>query len=65
MSEVKVETLKKGDEIKIDTEFCEITQFEKSNLGKQGKVKCRIVVKSPKGEQKILIRLAEDTIEKK
>ena len=65
MPEVKVESLKPGDEIKVENEFCKITKFEKSNIGKHGKVKCRIEALSSKGETKILIRLAEDTIEKK
>ena len=65
MPEVEIQALKEGDEIKIDTEFCKILKFEKSNIGKHGKIKCRIEFQTPKGEKKIIIRLAEDTIEKK
>jgi len=65
MAEVKIKDLKEGDQIKIESQFCKIIKFEKSNIGKHGKVKCRIETLNSKGENQILIRLEEDTIEKK
>ena len=64
MAEVPVESLKVGDEIKLEGTYFKIITFEKSNLGKQGKAKCRIEAEK-NGEKKIIIRLANDTLEKK
>ena len=48
--------LKKGDKIKIAGGFYEISEFEISDIGKQGKRKVRIVALDEKSEKIILIR---------
>ncbi len=48
--------LKVGDKIKVAGQTCLIEAIEKSDIGKQGKSKCRIVAKPSEGEKIILIR---------
>jgi translation elongation factor P/translation initiation factor 5A len=48
--------IKKGDFVMIGGKKCSIDSFEMSDVGKQGKRKCRIEVKTPEGEKIVLIR---------
>jgi translation elongation factor P/translation initiation factor 5A len=48
--------LKKQDKILIADQQCIVQNIELSDIGKQGKRKCRIVVKTPKNEDLIVIR---------
>ena len=48
--------LKNGDKIKIADGFFKISEFEMSDIGKQGKKKVRIVALDSKGEKIILVR---------
>jgi translation elongation factor P/translation initiation factor 5A len=51
--------LKKGEKIKVSDQSCVIEEIELSDVGKQGKRKCRIVAKTEKGERVIIIRPAD------
>ncbi|MBI2043081.1 hypothetical protein HYT25_01695 [Candidatus Pacearchaeota archaeon] len=48
--------LKKGEKIKIAGKSFLITEFEISDIGKQGKRKVRIVASEETGEKIVLIR---------
>lgn len=63
MGEIEVKDLKEGDKVIVDDEVCVIKKLEFSNIGKHGKSKCRIEALSDSGEEKIIIRIAEDTID--
>jgi len=56
--------LKPGDKIRIFGELLEIKKVELSEKGvKQGRTKCRVEAENDKGEQKIIIRLANEQAE--
>jgi len=63
MSEKEVKDLKKGEFVLIDDSKYRIENIEFSNIGKHGKSKCRIEAVNDKGEKKVVIKIAEDTIE--
>jgi len=48
--------LKKGDKIILADQTCEVGDIEISDIGKQGKRKCRIEALTPKGEKIVIIR---------
>ena len=48
--------LRKGEKIKIAGQECVIEELETSDIGKQGTRKVRIVVKTSKGEQIVIVR---------
>lgn len=48
--------LKNGDKINIADQQCIIQSIELSDIGKQGKRKCRIEVLTPKSEKLVIIR---------
>lgn len=56
--------LKSGEKIKLFNELLEVKKVEISGKGvKQGKAKCRIEAINEKGEQKIVIRIANEQVE--
>jgi translation elongation factor P/translation initiation factor 5A len=58
--------LKAGDKILVFGELLEIKKIELSEKGvKQGRTKCRVEAANQKGEQKIIIRLANEQVEVK
>lgn len=52
----KAKELKKGDEITIGGEELIVENMEISEIGKQGRRKCRIEAKKKTGERVIIIR---------
>ncbi|MEK6878927.1 MAG: hypothetical protein AABY22_04930 [Nanoarchaeota archaeon] len=48
--------LKKGDKILLAGNKCIIENIEFSDIGKQGKRKCRMELKTEKGEKIVIIR---------
>ena len=48
--------LKKGDKLVLAEQTCVVETIEFSDIGKQGKRKCRILVITPKGEKLVIIR---------
>lgn len=48
--------LKKGDKIIVAGQQCVIETIEVSDIGKQGKRKCRLEVVTPNKEKLVLIR---------
>ena len=48
--------LKKGDRIMIAGQQCVIETIEFSDIGKQGKRKCRLEVRTPNNEKLVIIR---------
>lgn len=61
--EKNIKDLKEGEFVIIDSTKCKIKKLEFSNIGKHGKSKCRIEAVSDSGEEKIAIKIADDTIE--
>ncbi len=55
--------VKIGDKVLIDDQYYTVTGFEKSNIGKHGKAKCRIEGKDEKGSQKVIIRTTDSEIQ--
>lgn len=56
MTKKKANELKQGENIVIGGKKCVISEIEKSDIGKQGARKVRIVAKTPEGEAITLIR---------
>jgi translation elongation factor P/translation initiation factor 5A len=48
--------LKKGDKINVAGSKCSVENIEMSDIGKQGKRKVRLELKTEKGEKIIIIR---------
>lgn len=48
--------IQKGDKIKIANDICEIDNIEISDIGKQGKRKVRLLLKTSSGEKLVIIR---------
>ena len=48
--------LKKGEKIKLAEKVCRIETIEISEIGKQGKRKCRIELLTEKNEKLVIIR---------
>jgi translation elongation factor P/translation initiation factor 5A len=56
--------LKAGDKIIVFGEKLEVKKVDLSEKGiKQGKTKCRVEAVNGKGEQKVIIRLANESVE--
>ena len=56
MAKKKANELKQGDSLVIAGKKCVVSEIEKSDIGKQGAKKVRIVAKTPEGEALTLIR---------
>ncbi len=52
----QADRLKTGDKIKLGGENVSILKIEFSDIGKHGKRKCRMEVKTDKGEKLVIIR---------
>ncbi len=61
---IKAMDVKEGDVISIGGEKLNVETIEKSDIGKQGTEKCRIVALRSDGERIVLIRPANYPIEK-
>ena len=55
--------LKKGDKINLTGKTCLIENTEISDIGKQGKRKCRIVAITDEGEKIVIVRPEDYPIE--
>jgi translation elongation factor P/translation initiation factor 5A len=63
MPEKEVKKLKQGETILLEGSKYKIEKIEFSAIGKHGKSKCRIEASNDKGEKKVVIKVADDTIE--
>jgi len=61
----KIKDLKKGDKIVIAGKECIVENIEISDIGKHGKRKCRLEVKTDKNEKVVIIRPEDYPIESK
>ena len=52
----KAEELKQGDKVSVGGRSAEVEEIEVSDIGKQGKKKCRVVLKLDNGEKAVIIR---------
>jgi len=52
----QADKLKIGDLVKLGEEIVRVTKVEFSDIGKHGKRKCRLEVKTKKGEKLVIIR---------
>lgn len=59
----KFSELKVGDKIVVDGVNISVTEFEMSNIGKHGSVKCRVVGLNDKNERVVVIRNSDDDID--
>lgn len=55
--------IKIGDRILIDDKYYTVIGFEKSNVGKHGKAKCRIEGKDEQGNEKVIIRTTDSEVQ--
>lgn len=55
----QADKLKVGDNIKLGEELAKIVKIEFSDIGKHGKRKARLEVKTEKGEKLVIIRPAD------
>ena len=60
---VKASELKRGDKIIIAGKEAIVESIELSDIGKQGKKKCRIAIKLPNGEKMAIVRPEDYPIE--
>ena len=63
MPEKLVKELKVGDKIVVEGILAVIEKVEFSNIGKHGRSKCRLECVMKTGEKKVLVRVAETSIE--
>ncbi len=59
----KFSDIKVGDTIIFEGSRISVKEFETSNIGKHGSVKCRIVGVNEKNERVVIIKNAEDEVE--
>ena len=59
----KAKDLKEGDKISIGGRKCTVVSVETSDIGKQGKKKCRIEAKAENEDKVIIIRPEDYPIE--
>lgn len=59
----KFSEIKVNDTVLVDGVKISVTEFEMSNIGKHGSVKCRIVGLNEKNERVVIIKESEDTVE--
>lgn len=64
MVRVEAKKIKAGDKIIIEEIICTVKKVEVSNIGKHGKVKCRIETVDDKGNEKVVIRPSDYEFEK-
>lgn len=61
----KVKDVKKGEIVIIAGKECTVESIEMSDIGKHGKRKCRLEVKTDKNEKVVIIRPEDYPIETK
>ena len=63
---IEIQELKKGDVFSLDNEIYKIKEIEVSKVGKHGRAKVRLEVVNVKtSEEKVLIRISTEKVEKK
>ena len=63
---IEIQELKKGDVFVLDSEVYKIKNIEVSKIGKHGRAKVRLEVVNVKtSEEKVLIRISTEKVEKK
>ena len=63
---IEIQELKKGDVFVLDSEVYKIKNIEVSKIGKNGRAKVRLEVVNVKtSEEKVLIRVSTEKVEKK
>jgi len=63
---IEIQELKKGDVFVLDSEVYKIKNIEVSKIGKHGRAKVRLEVVNVKtSEEKVLIRVSTEKVEKK
>ncbi len=61
--EKRFSDIKAGDTIILEGSRISVKEFETSNIGKHGSVKCRVVGVNEKNERVVIIKNAEDEVE--
>jgi len=63
---IEIQELKKGDVFVLDNETYKVKEIEVSKVGKHGRAKVRLEVFNMKSkEEKVLIRVSTEKVEKK
>ena len=63
---IEIQELKKGDVFVLDSEVYKIKNIEVSKIGKHGRAKVRLEVVNVKtSEEKVLIRVSTEKVDKK
>lgn len=63
---IEIQELKKGDVFVLDNEQYKVKSIEVSKIGKHGRAKVRLeVVNMKNNEEKVLIRISTEKVEKK
>lgn len=62
---VEIQELKKGDIFILDNETYRVKNIEVSKIGKHGRAKVRLEVVDSNNEEKVMIRVSTDKVEKK
>ncbi len=63
---IEIQELKKGDVFILDNETYKINEIEVSKVGKHGRAKVRLeVVNIKTNEEKVMIRVSTEKVEKK
>jgi len=63
---IEIQELKKGDVFILDNETYKVKEIEVSKVGKHGRAKVRLEVVNVKtSEEKVLIRISTEKVEKK
>lgn len=63
---IEIQELKKGDVFIIDNEMYKVKEIEVSKVGKHGRAKVRLeVVNAKTNEERVMIRVSTEKVEKK
>lgn len=62
---MEIQELKKGDIFVLDNEEYKVKSIEVSKVGKHGRSKVRLEVIDSNNEEKVLIRVSTEKVEKK
>ena len=63
---IEIQELKKGDVFVLDNETYKVKEIEVSKVGKHGRAKVRLeVVNAKTNEEKVMIRVSTEKVEKK
>ena len=63
---IEIQDLKKGDILVLDNEVYKVKEIEVSKVGKHGRAKVRLeVVNAKTNEERVMIRVSTEKVEKK